>query len=335
MTATPLLLFLNPNSGGGLAFELLKKIENEEGVTIVRLPSDVGTWRETHESLIHDPNLRIVACGGDGTVNWVVSLMNEAFGRGDVEGRPPLAVIPFGTGNDMSRALGWGETMTEASVKRAPRKLRKIRAATTIRNFDVWTVEVKRNGTEESTTFQMLNYFSVGVDAEIASNFEKCRNGCCGCCFCCHCMSKACYCPVGAQSLCCKRSLNSYCKIDVVTTKHGREEVRQLSPKRGEKTIIFQAIPSMYAGRDPWGVDDAREVDDKLFEVTFQGGVLSLGCFQMGCNTGRPCCQASQGTVTVTEPCYYQIDGEGKMMNGAGTFSVSRSGSYPMIYHRI
>jgi diacylglycerol kinase (ATP) len=297
-----------------------------ERVFIIQLPKGLTTWRQVHADLIQDPSLRVVACGGDGTVNWIVSVMNETFGEGGE--RPPLAVIPFGTGNDMSRALGWGGGMTESSIDHAERILTRIRDSTEVVQFDVWSLVVKRMESDELTSFRMLNYFSIGVDAEIARNFENCRKGCCGCCFCCQCMSLACYAPVGAKSLCCKRSLRSYSEI-TVESRDGTS--RRLGPTGSDKTVIFQTIPSMYGGKDPWTTQGPRGVDDGLFEVTFQGGVCSLGCFQLGCNTGRPCCQARKAEIKVWEPCHYQVDGEGHVMNGPGTFSLVRVGNYPLI----
>ncbi len=51
----------------------------------------------------HPPVVRVVVCGGDGSVGWVLSrLADEGLAR------VPVAVIPVGTGNDMSNVLGWG-----------------------------------------------------------------------------------------------------------------------------------------------------------------------------------------------------------------------------------
>jgi len=50
------------------------------------------------------PGLRVLACGGDGTIGWVGQEMRSA-------GLAPgalLVPVPMGTGNDFARALGWG-----------------------------------------------------------------------------------------------------------------------------------------------------------------------------------------------------------------------------------
>ena len=53
-------------------------------------------------------HFNILACGGDGTVGWILSVMDSmksSFPRGR---RPAIGIIPLGTGNDLSRSLNWG-----------------------------------------------------------------------------------------------------------------------------------------------------------------------------------------------------------------------------------
>jgi hypothetical protein len=92
-----------------------------------------------------DPMVRLLACGGDGTCGWILSSLDRVWSRifreeeeeeeeeggGEENGRRgggssstsrkhlhlstyrdhlPLAIMPLGTGNDLSRQYGWGGT---------------------------------------------------------------------------------------------------------------------------------------------------------------------------------------------------------------------------------
>ena len=59
---------------------------------------------------------RILAAGGDGTVAWVLKTVMEL----GLEPPPPVAVLPLGTGNDLSLSFGWGNTFQQAWIDVRP-----------------------------------------------------------------------------------------------------------------------------------------------------------------------------------------------------------------------
>jgi diacylglycerol kinase (ATP) len=61
------------------------------------------------------PNLRVLVCGGDGTVSWVMSIMDDMKFAGDVF--PTVAIIPIGTGNDLAQVLGWKAIFNSHNLK--------------------------------------------------------------------------------------------------------------------------------------------------------------------------------------------------------------------------
>jgi diacylglycerol kinase (ATP) len=96
------LVIVNPTAGGGRAARLIPWLRErlalrpEVELFVTRRPGDAEERTRSAAARGHD---RVVAVGGDGTVQEVV---NGLLGAGAGE----LGIVPIGTGNDLARSLG-------------------------------------------------------------------------------------------------------------------------------------------------------------------------------------------------------------------------------------
>ena len=173
-TVTPVLVFINPKSGGNQGTKLLQKFQ---WLLNPRQVFDLtqGGPRLGLELFKKVPNLRILACGGDGTVGWVLSVIDQI----GIPLPPAVGVLPLGTGNDLARALGWGGGYTDEPISKI---LMNIGASETVL-LDRWSLQVEKNpdakvneeGKENLPLNVVNNYYSLGVDAHIALEFHEAR----------------------------------------------------------------------------------------------------------------------------------------------------------------
>lgn len=94
----PLLCFVNTKSGGKygtFAMKELKSLLNP--VQVIDLQKSDPMCALTAFSKL--PSFRVLVCGGDGTVRWIFNCIEQL----PHELRPPVAILPLGTGNDLAR----------------------------------------------------------------------------------------------------------------------------------------------------------------------------------------------------------------------------------------
>ncbi|MFA9462152.1 diacylglycerol/lipid kinase family protein [Thiohalorhabdus methylotrophus] len=91
-------LLKNPHSGSAERIEALGPTIERAGIRVLSPETPAELHRILREARLDCE--RLLIAGGDGTVHRVVNAM-----RGDFQ-RPPLALIPLGTGNDLARTLG-------------------------------------------------------------------------------------------------------------------------------------------------------------------------------------------------------------------------------------
>jgi len=97
-----LIAFINFNSGGKMGQSLSTKLVGVLGEDRVFNLGDGGPKKGL---LAHraSKNLRVAVAGGDGTINWVLSMIRAL----EIRPYPPVGLLPLGTGNDTARAFGW------------------------------------------------------------------------------------------------------------------------------------------------------------------------------------------------------------------------------------
>ncbi|CAF0805496.1 unnamed protein product [Rotaria sordida] len=134
-STTPVIFFINKLSGGQKGqqvYRMLVRLLNPRQVFLLENDTTIIQALNIYSSL---NNTRICICGGDGTVSWILSHLVDAF---PPLKNPPASICPLGTGNDLSRVLGWGYRY---ELRQLLRTLTQITRAHPI-PLDRWKIQI-------------------------------------------------------------------------------------------------------------------------------------------------------------------------------------------------
>ncbi|XP_054624409.1 diacylglycerol kinase iota isoform X1 [Dunckerocampus dactyliophorus] len=303
----PILVFVNPKSGGNQGAKVLQMfmwILNPRQV----FDLSQGGLREALELYRKVPNLRILACGGDGTVGWILSTLDEL----QMTPQPPVAVLPLGTGNDLARTLNWGGGYTDEPVSKV---LCHVEDGSVVQ-LDRWNLQVEKSATQSEDGTHKLplnvfnNYFSLGFDAHVTLEFHESReanpekfNS--------RFRNKMFYAGAAFSDFLQRSSRDLSKHVRVVC------DGTDLTPKIQElkfQCIVFLNIPRYCAGTMPWGnTGDHRDFepqrhDDGCIEV-IGFTMASLAALQVG-GHGERLHQCREVILTTFKTVPVQVDGE-------------------------
>ena len=107
---------------------------------------------------------KICVGGGDGSAAWVLSELEKLNLK---EYQPPLSIVPLGTGNDLSRALGWGTGFSLATGSLTT-ILKQVHHAKTV-YLDRWHI----NSSVESDNIKVGVTKYTKVTLEKSDQFQK------------------------------------------------------------------------------------------------------------------------------------------------------------------
>jgi len=297
---SPLIIFVNSKSGAQQGREVLnhfRKLLNPNQV--FDLIEDKGPERGLE--LFKDfPNVRVLICGGDGTVGWYFSAIDAI----DYKNPPPIAILPLGTGNDLARTLGWGGGYDDNNLSSFLEKVHQSKEAL----LDRWKIEItpKESSNTQPLKRTMTNYFSIGLDANIALEFHKEREA--------HpekfdsrLGNKFQYFKIGNKSL-----FEKPIKIEEIVKLE--YDGTQINISNAE-SIIFLNISSFMSGSNLWGQTGSKKwkpqmMNDKLLEIVTVSGTTEFFMIKTGLIHAHRLAQVSQIKLEILHSVSVQQDGE-------------------------
>ncbi|CAA3023196.1 diacylglycerol kinase 1-like [Olea europaea subsp. europaea] len=305
--ARPLLVFINKKSGAQRGDSLRRRLNILlNPVQVFELSSSQGP--EVGLYLFRNvPHFRILVCGGDGTVGWVLN----AIDKQNFVSPPPVAILPAGTGNDLARVLSWGAGL--GSVDRQGGLCMLLNhiehAAVTI--LDRWKISISnQQGKPLQAPKFMNNYLGVGCDAKVAleihnlreENPDKFYN---------QFMNKVLYAREGAKSIIDRTFADFPSQVRVEV-----DGVNIKVPEDAEGVLIAN-IGSYMGGVDLWQNEDEsydnydpQSMHDRVLEVVSISGTWHLGKLQVGLSQACRLAQGQSIKIKLLAGLPVQVDGE-------------------------
>lgn len=308
----PLLVFVNPKSGGNQGAKIIQSfmwyLNPRQVFDLTK-----GGPREGLEMYSKVPNLRILACGGDGTVGWILSVLDQLKLRPP----PPVAILPLGTGNDLARTLNWGAGYTDEPITKI---LSHVEDGNIVQ-LDRWNLNVEPNPEarpeerDEQQTDKLPidvfnNYFSLGFDAHVTLGFHESReanpekfNS--------RFRNKMFYAGTAFSDFLSGSSKDLAKHIRVVCD--GNDLTAKVQEMKLQ-CLLFLNIPRYCAGTTPWGNPsesqdfEPQRHDDGCIEV-IGFTMTSLATLQVG-GHGERLHQCKEVTLTTFKSIPMQVDGE-------------------------
>ncbi|XP_070686583.1 diacylglycerol kinase zeta isoform X1 [Pempheris klunzingeri] len=308
----PLLVFVNPKSGGNQGAKIIQSfmwyLNPRQVFDLTK-----GGPREGLELYAKVPNLRILACGGDGTVGWILSVLDQL----KLHPQPPVAILPLGTGNDLARTLNWGGGYTDEPITKI---LSHVEDGNMVQ-LDRWNLNVEANpearpeDMDEHQTDKLPidvfnNYFSLGFDAHVTLGFHESReanpekfNS--------RFRNKMFYAGTAFSDFLSGSSKDLAKHIKVVCD--GTDLTAKVQEMKLQ-CLLFLNIPRYCAGTMPWGHPsehqdfEPQRHDDGCIEV-IGFTMTSLATLQVG-GHGERLHQCKEVTLTTFKSIPMQVDGE-------------------------
>ena len=313
-TLENVIAFINSKSGKQKSHIVMKGLSKYLGKSHVFDLSQGGPLPglEQHR---HRQNLRVIACGGDGTVSWVMNAIDDVKFDNVVS----VAILPIGTGNDLGRVLGWGYKYRGEPLEKV---LRKVASGQEIK-FDRWSLitipvqsENRTNNIDAKNELPLKvfnNYFSFGTDAKIALDFhllrEKNPEAFTSITY-----NKFQYAKCFLKDFLINRSCKNMAQHIKVFECDGVSYLDKIREK-DFNSIVFVNIKSYSSGTNPWkdkeGYSPQGYSDGKIECVGFRS--IDLMWLQLGIK-GNTIAQPSKIRIVTDAPLPMQVDGEPCML---------------------